>query len=127
MNDERAAFEAWADKHWGTSAYLHKSRTCGEWAAWQARAALEEFAELIAVDALRARLTTEILTWHPADQPPPTRLLVMMGDEYGWRAGYWDGEQYRDDENAVVTLVIHWWALLVADDVVRLGRRRNHD
>ena len=33
---ERAKFEAWCDKHWDTSAYLHKSRTCGEWAAWQA-------------------------------------------------------------------------------------------
>jgi hypothetical protein len=72
------------------------------------KATLEEFAELIAQDALRAKLTTEILTWHPADQPPPTDLLVMMGDQYGWRAGYWDGEQYRDDENAVVTLVTHW-------------------
>jgi hypothetical protein len=86
------------------------------------KATLEEFAELIAQDALRAKLTTEILTWHPADQPPPTHLLVMMCDEYGWRAGYWDGEQWRDEENMVVTLVMRWWALLVADDVVRLGR-----
>jgi hypothetical protein len=72
------------------------------------KATLEEFAELIAQDALRAKLTTEILTWHPADQPPPTHLLVMMCDEYGWRAGYWDGEQWRDEENMVVTLVTHW-------------------
>jgi hypothetical protein len=69
---------------------------------------LEKFAELIAVDALRAKLTTEILTWHPADQPPDADLLVMMGDQYGWRAGYWDGEQWRDEENMVVTLVTHW-------------------
>jgi hypothetical protein len=33
---ERAAFEAWADKHWGNSAHLHKSATSGEWDAWQA-------------------------------------------------------------------------------------------
>ena len=33
---ERAAFEAWADKHWGSNAYLHKSATSGEWVAWQA-------------------------------------------------------------------------------------------
>jgi hypothetical protein len=33
---ERTAFEAWADKHWGNSAYLHKSATSGEWDAWQA-------------------------------------------------------------------------------------------
>ena len=33
---ERAKFEAWCDEHWDSSAYLHKSRTCGEWAAWQA-------------------------------------------------------------------------------------------
>jgi hypothetical protein len=51
---------------------------------------------------------TEILTWHPADQPPDADLLVMMGDQYGWRAGYWDGEQWRDEENMVVTLVTHW-------------------
>ena len=34
--NERAAFEAWCDEYWDTSAYLHKSRTCGEWAAWRA-------------------------------------------------------------------------------------------
>jgi hypothetical protein len=34
--NERVAFEAWADKHWGNSAHLHKSATCGEWDAWQA-------------------------------------------------------------------------------------------
>ena len=72
------------------------------------KAALEEFAELIVLDALRAKLTTEILTWHPADEPPDADLLVMMGDQYGWRAGYWDGEQWRDEENMVVTLVTHW-------------------
>jgi hypothetical protein len=33
---ERAAFEAWCDDYWETSSYLHKSRTCGEWAAWRA-------------------------------------------------------------------------------------------
>jgi hypothetical protein len=33
---ERAAFEAWCDEKWGSSAHLHKSATCGEWAAWQA-------------------------------------------------------------------------------------------
>jgi hypothetical protein len=32
----RPEFEAWADKHWGSSAHLHKSKTCGEWDAWQA-------------------------------------------------------------------------------------------
>ena len=36
MNAKRAKFEAWADKHWGNSAHLHKSETCGEWDAWQA-------------------------------------------------------------------------------------------
>ena len=40
MNAERAKFEAWCDEYWDTSAYLHKSKTCGEWAAW--RAAVKE-------------------------------------------------------------------------------------
>ncbi len=38
---ERAAFEAWCDVRWGNCAYLHKSATCGEWAAWQAAVAAE--------------------------------------------------------------------------------------
>jgi hypothetical protein len=73
------------------------------------RAALEEFAELIAVDALRAKLTTETLTWHPADEPPDADLLVLLGFRGdGWEAGYWDSEHWRNDENAVVTEVTHW-------------------
>lgn len=32
----RVAFETWCDKYWGSNAYLHKSETCGEWAAWEA-------------------------------------------------------------------------------------------
>jgi hypothetical protein len=71
------------------------------------RAALEEFAELIVLDALRAK-STEIITWHPADQPPAADLLVMLCNQHGWRAGYWDGEQWRDDENVAVELVTHW-------------------
>jgi len=33
---ERAAFEAWASKKWGSEAYRHTSETSGEWEAWQA-------------------------------------------------------------------------------------------
>ncbi len=33
---ERAAFEAWAAKRWGTDAYRHTSATSGEWEAWRA-------------------------------------------------------------------------------------------
>jgi hypothetical protein len=52
---------------------------------------------------------TETLTWHPADEPPDADLLVLLGFRGdGWEAGYWDSEQYRDDENAVVTEVTHW-------------------
>ena len=36
MSIERAKFEAWCDEYWDTSAYLHKSKTCGDWAAWRA-------------------------------------------------------------------------------------------
>lgn len=35
-NAERAKFEAWCDKHWGSLADRHKSATSGEWDAWQA-------------------------------------------------------------------------------------------
>jgi hypothetical protein len=33
---ERERFERWCDLEYGSNAYLHKSATCGEWAAWQA-------------------------------------------------------------------------------------------
>ena len=53
--NERVAFEAWCDEYWDTSAYLHKSRTCGEWAAW--RAARVDMPVLLAqVDSLRIAL-----------------------------------------------------------------------
>jgi hypothetical protein len=52
---------------------------------------------------------TETLTWHPADEPPDADLLVLLGFRGdGWEAGYWDSEHWRNDENAVVTLVTHW-------------------
>ena len=52
---ERAAFEAWCDEYWETSSYLHKSKTCGEWAAW--RAARVDLPVILAqVDSLRTAL-----------------------------------------------------------------------
>jgi hypothetical protein len=40
-DSERAKFEAWAIDYWGSHAWRHTSRTCGEWEAWQvARASL---------------------------------------------------------------------------------------
>ena len=46
MSTEREAFEAWCKAYWGNQAYLHTSRTCGEWDAWQARAALAAAAQV---------------------------------------------------------------------------------
>jgi hypothetical protein len=52
---ERDAFEAWCDDYWETSSYLHKSKTCGEWAAW--RAARVDLPVILAqVDSLRTAL-----------------------------------------------------------------------
>jgi ABC-type oligopeptide transport system substrate-binding subunit len=53
--NERVAFEAWCDDYWDTSAYLHKSRTCGEWAAWRA-ARVDRLVLLAQVDSLRTAL-----------------------------------------------------------------------
>jgi hypothetical protein len=53
--NERVAFEAWCDEYWDTSAYLHKSRTCGEWAAWRA-ARVDMLVLLAQVDSLRIAL-----------------------------------------------------------------------
>jgi hypothetical protein len=52
---ERTAFEAWADRHWGNSAYLHKRKTCGEWDAWQA-GRVDMPVILAQVDSLRTAL-----------------------------------------------------------------------
>lgn len=54
-NAERAKFEAWCDEYWDSSAYLHKSRTCGEWAAWRA-ARVDLPMALAQVDSLRTAL-----------------------------------------------------------------------
>lgn len=55
MNNERAEFEAWCDRQWGNSAYLHKSNTSSEWDAWQAgRVDLPVL--LAQVDSLRTAL-----------------------------------------------------------------------
>jgi hypothetical protein len=35
---KRAAFEQWAERHWGSQAYRHTSATSGEWDAFQAGA-----------------------------------------------------------------------------------------
>jgi hypothetical protein len=42
MSTEREAFETWCKSRWGNVAHLHTSRTCGEWDAWHARAALAQ-------------------------------------------------------------------------------------
>jgi hypothetical protein len=52
---ERTAFEAWADRHWRNSAHLHKSKTCGEWDAWQA-GRVDMPVLLAQVDSLRTAL-----------------------------------------------------------------------
>ena len=64
MNAERAKFEAWCDEYWDTSAYLHKSRTCGEWAAW--RAAVKECVRECCEQARDE--VPSITDWDKADQ-----------------------------------------------------------
>jgi len=79
--NERAAFEAWANKHWGNSAYLHKSATCGEWDAWQAgRVDLPVL--LAQVDSLRTALQ-RVLDARNSKTEVQARMLLLTLKRFG--------------------------------------------
>ena len=74
---------------------------------YAAIAAIEE--ALVQPVRADANPNTEILVWNLADTPPDANLLVLLGFRGdGWEAGYWDGQDWRSDENAVVSKVTHW-------------------
>jgi hypothetical protein len=79
--NERAAFEAWCDEYWDTSAYLHKSRTCGEWAAWRA-ARVDRLVLLAQVDSLRTALE-RLLDAQNKETKLQARTLLLTLKRFG--------------------------------------------